>query len=668
MGINRKYIVFLTLFILQSFCGIHQLYAQDPTLSKNGQFKVNFVKGCTPFTVTVIEDYRLDGFPPSQTRAYRLLDENKNPVSDWVNTGSIVISSPGVFFIEQQVQDRDEDDIIRVEAISTDPVPFTITNCGNQTASVEFIPEENTYTAFALSTSKIGTGTQEGSYTINKNGQDQFIGEIPFQGSGDYSITIKGLLTQATTGATSAGCWNTTFTFSVYDEIPPPELNLLQAFISSGEDSALLSYNLLQDVGYILEYSQNGSGTFNQVREIQGSQVNPTEFISFDFQENFYCFRAKTKNQCNPANAVFSEPFCTAKLQVNPGLTGNQIIFETGTEGILEEAKLLRKAASALNWQQVHSFGATNTGSFLDSLIDCSTTYQYAIELVYTNGSRSRTQGLPVANEADRTLPAPVNVSSNWEGTGSVNFSIAELLNKEDVHLQAFRAGNASRLVDEADTGFIALPAAAENTCYRFQYTDACGNVSAISEPVCAIYLQNISTEPAGLVLQWNAYTGYADGVSYYELVRYDPDGNPLGRTQLGTQTSVDLGPQDMDQSGFWYEIVAYPQDLAIRPSSSNQLLFEIEVKGYFPNVFNPNSKGPNGRFTVLGSFVSQLRLKIFNRWGELVYETTDIENGWDGTINGNPAPPGTYVYRAVVGTSDGQEQTYQGAVFLMRR
>jgi len=38
--------------------------------------------------------------------------------------------------------------------------------------------------------------------------------------------------------------------------------------------------------------------------------------------------------------------------------------------------------------------------------------------------------------------------------------------------------------------------------------------------------------------------------------------------------------------------------------------------------------------------------MKIFNRWGQMVFESSEISLGWDGTYQGKPAPAGTYVYR----------------------
>jgi len=58
---------------------------------------------------------------------------------------------------------------------------------------------------------------------------------------------------------------------------------------------------------------------------------------------------------------------------------------------------------------------------------------------------------------------------------------------------------------------------------------------------------------------------------------------------------------------------------------------------------------------------------RIFNRWGEMVFETTDIEKGWDGTFSGTPQPFGVYVYQVSAETSTGKIIEKHGNTTLIR-
>jgi gliding motility-associated-like protein len=70
------------------------------------------------------------------------------------------------------------------------------------------------------------------------------------------------------------------------------------------------------------------------------------------------------------------------------------------------------------------------------------------------------------------------------------------------------------------------------------------------------------------------------------------------------------------------------------------------ESKVFIPNAFSPNADNANDYFEIFGSFVEFKYLKIFNRWGGLLYETLSAEPKWDGYYNGKVLPPGVFVYQ----------------------
>src|SRR5690606_36009144 len=87
-----------------------------------------------------------------------------------------------------------------------------------------------------------------------------------------------------------------------------------------------------------------------------------------------------------------------------------------------------------------------------------------------------------------------------------------------------------------------------------------------------------------------------------------------------------------------------------------------------YPTAFTPNADGLNDRFIVHARFVNGFQLSIFNRWGELIYITNDITQGWDGTADGKVMPEGTYTFRADLIDYLGREFIETGAVLLLRK
>ncbi|MBV8254859.1 MAG: gliding motility-associated C-terminal domain-containing protein [Chitinophaga sp.] len=87
----------------------------------------------------------------------------------------------------------------------------------------------------------------------------------------------------------------------------------------------------------------------------------------------------------------------------------------------------------------------------------------------------------------------------------------------------------------------------------------------------------------------------------------------------------------------------------------------------YVPNLFSPNGDGINDIEYVYGTAIAQLEFRIYNQWGQLVFESRDQRQGWDGTMNGVKQPVGVYVYILKATMQDGTVVTKKGNVTLMR-
>jgi|GEM_PF-705836 len=88
----------------------------------------------------------------------------------------------------------------------------------------------------------------------------------------------------------------------------------------------------------------------------------------------------------------------------------------------------------------------------------------------------------------------------------------------------------------------------------------------------------------------------------------------------------------------------------------------------FIPNAFSPNGDGKNDVFKVPNlTFERIMEFRVFNRWGQEIFSTTDSKQGWDGTWKGTPQDMGTYTYLIRVGYPDGLEETYKGNVTLVR-
>ena len=88
------------------------------------------------------------------------------------------------------------------------------------------------------------------------------------------------------------------------------------------------------------------------------------------------------------------------------------------------------------------------------------------------------------------------------------------------------------------------------------------------------------------------------------------------------------------------------------------------------PTGFTPNGDGLNDVYHLVGlKYRTLVDFRIYNRWGQQVFYTTDFKNGWDGTFNGVAQDVGTYFYTIVVARpgGDGEDKVYKGELTLIR-
>jgi gliding motility-associated-like protein len=87
----------------------------------------------------------------------------------------------------------------------------------------------------------------------------------------------------------------------------------------------------------------------------------------------------------------------------------------------------------------------------------------------------------------------------------------------------------------------------------------------------------------------------------------------------------------------------------------------------YLPNAFTPNGDGNNDVLFLRGDNITSMHLAIYNRWGELVFETRNQDTGWDGTFRGKDVDPAVFVYHLEVVCGDGQQYFDKGNVTVIR-
>jgi gliding motility-associated-like protein len=127
------------------------------------------------------------------------------------------------------------------------------------------------------------------------------------------------------------------------------------------------------------------------------------------------------------------------------------------------------------------------------------------------------------------------------------------------------------------------------------------------------------------------------------------------------------------DSSGMFCKraINSSPQPTVTSPqgcTAEKSYLVEVVPKISIPSAFTPNGDGRNDVFhAIYGPDISDVRLSVFDRWGECLFTDPGTHQGWDGTVGGKKQPPGTYVWMFEYKDSTGISRVLKGTVELIR-
>lgn len=209
---------------------------------------------------------------------------------------------------------------------------------------------------------------------------------------------------------------------------------------------------------------------------------------------------------------------------------------------------------------------------------------------------------------------------------------------------------------------------------YRCVVYNQCNEITSTSNEASTIFLQGWRSEDPEAFLNsliWSEYDNFPMGVASYELLRADTRTsalNPIATISSNENYSEDyVGDLTHLPGDFCYTVLALENfsDGGINGAQSNMVCLTEDPLIWIPEAFTPNDDGLNDCFpwdegnTQLGFVTTEaaagaeyFNMKIMSRWGDTLYESSSINQCWDGTVNGTPVPDG--VYTAIVRILDG--------------
>ncbi len=181
--------------------------------------------------------------------------------------------------------------------------------------------------------------------------------------------------------------------------------------------------------------------------------------------------------------------------------------------------------------------------------------------------------------------------------------------------------------------------------CYRMTVTNQCGYTSMPGENSCTILLKG-AAKPFENELKWNPYINWRNAVDDYTVVRHDDRNTDTLVARLpGLSVSFTDDKLNINWGAYWYKIIA-KEALTGVISESNEIYLVQEPVVYAPNAFTPDGDGINDVWGVMPVFVKDFNLKVFNRWGQVVFEASDKYRQWNGIYKDNDPFNNVYIWQ----------------------
>lgn len=190
-----------------------------------------------------------------------------------------------------------------------------------------------------------------------------------------------------------------------------------------------------------------------------------------------------------------------------------------------------------------------------------------------------------------------------------------------------------------------------EITYYKLVAINNCGNITTQSDIINNILL-TLENEENTNALNWNYFKEYDLPNAHYELYRSKNNSEPqiirnfLNHNSYNDQ--IDTNGDEMIHGLYCYFIRAKEAGSS-EFSQSNEVCTYLEPNIFIPEAITPNGDGKNDEFKIqpdLSLFPGEYQLTIYNRWSNVIFQTKNPGEAWNGTdTNGKAVPTGAYIY-----------------------
>jgi gliding motility-associated-like protein len=642
MKSNQQNIIsFLLLLALALLASSENAYSQN---HPDGGFAVDIIVGCAPFTITLTDTSK---YATDRKRRYNYDFNTALEADDEANNNfeleklTHTYTEAGVYSIAQLANVGSDIGALFVSANIIrvyDPIPpqFQLSTCEGNKINISIT--DTIYNELLVdwgdgNTSVLDSGANESHFYATS-------GVKNMQVFGDF----------ANGGGT---CGNRMEEIQLFENLPRATITSAN---SDQDNTIKILFSANEQISYELQEKASG-GDFQtiQILDKGNSEVALTGKNAGDG----LCYRIIATDLCNDTQTNSNEICFLKNPTVLAEENGNQLNWESYSGSGFDEYQLLRDDALISNYFQ------STINSHLDANVSCNENYCYSIR-TQLSGRTSIEQAIScVTSIASGEPTRAVNFLATVENQQlQLNWALTSSATPKEFWLIK-TAGGVTDSVQISGTTYSdsELDVSDQQACYQIRITDDCDNVGQ-SIQACNILLQG---EKQGLdnFLNWQIPTYLEDYELFLEILNED----------LSVKESVEIVSNTNTYLQLLNELEGQIARYRIRGFSvaknqtvfSNLLQISENLEVLIPDIFSPNRDGLNDVFTILGNYISTAEILIFSRLGNKIFESSDINIGWDGNFQGKNAPQGTYTYVIQGVDNFGNTFSRKGTLVLVR-
>ncbi|NUM31559.1 MAG: gliding motility-associated C-terminal domain-containing protein [Bacteroidetes bacterium] len=388
------------------------------------------------------------------------------------------------------------------------------------------------------------------------------------------------------------------------------------------------------------------------------------------------CFDYRITDICGYESGIGAK-HCTIYLKVENNKSFVSVINWTPYIGWNNTDKyvLYRKTSDEINFTEIATLNS-NQFTYTDSGL-CNRTYFYYIEAVNGNLiSRSNlSQSIPVFQFPPKytdiknvSVNEDNSISVKWEASKNSNFNnyLLSRICVETSKIENFELFENYYRDYDVNTNNL-------NYIYSIVETDKCGNRS-IAGGIGKNIVINTTSSSYFTQAYWNTYKSWKNGVKDYTL-QIKKNGNFSSVYTSSNLDSIYYHNQTIENihGAYCYRIMAVSSDLQDTSFSNVSCVISPSTL-LIANAFTPNGDGINEKIGVKSIFVENFTdlkgrnfsFRIYNRWGEIVFETNNIDEEWDGYYRGVKAQSGVYIYKIKAMGADNHSYSIEGNISLL--